>query len=277
MGKQNIRLATWNMGFWTNRNKHDNAWHWLLDDLKIDIALCQECVPPDWVKTGHTVIWERAYPTGKQTWGTALVTNLPAKPSQISEVDSWLASIPKQVPGKEGLAFAHKAEGWISVAEIELPAIGPTLVVSIHNPFEPIEASRLDGKDISRMRLKKNKDLWLLDVLFYFLRMRLGTRIIVGGDFNYSRLLDKLYGDTGNNEFFDRINDEGFVSLHRKFHTEDEQTYFKKGGLGHQLDYLFSDAPVAEYATACRVVPYSEVEGMSDHAPLVAVLDFKTS
>lgn len=69
----------------------------------------------------------------------------------------------------------------------------------------------------------------------------------------------------GNHEFFDRVINDGYVSLHRKHHPADEQTFFKKGGLGHQLDYLYADAPVAEYATACRVVPYAEVEEMSDH------------
>lgn len=35
------------------------------------------------------------------------------------------------------------------------------------------------------MKLKKADGLWLLDVLFYLLRGRLGSRLIVGGDFNY--------------------------------------------------------------------------------------------
>ena len=89
----------------------------------------------------------------------------------------------------------------------------------------------------------------------------------MGGDFNYSRLLDELYGERGNHEFFDRISDEGFISFHRLFHEADEQTFFKKGGMEHQLDYLYGDIPVASYVLSCEVVPYIQVKELSDHAP----------
>jgi endonuclease/exonuclease/phosphatase (EEP) superfamily protein YafD len=95
----------------------------------------------------------------------------------------------------------------------------------------------------------------------------LGIRFIVGGDFNASRLLDRTLGERGSNEFLDRIRDEGFVSLHRRFHEADEQTYFKKGKGLHQLDYLYADAQPASLCRACSVHAAS---GFSDHAPLLA-------
>ncbi|MDH4218025.1 MAG: hypothetical protein OEZ52_14160 [Candidatus Aminicenantes bacterium] len=96
--------------------------------------------------------------------------------------------------------------------------------------------------------------------------------MIVGGDFNYSRLLDDLYGERGNHEFFDRIRDEGFMSFHRLFHETDEQTFFKKGGMEHQLDYLYGDTPVVAHVESCEVVPYAQIEELSDHTPLFADL-----
>ena len=265
-----MRIVTWNMAFWSHRAAHERAWHWFLKTLQPDIALCQECVPPNWVWKEWTVFWDKAAPDSKQSWGTALVTQLPANSTRLLELDLWLAQLPDRIPGKNELAGIHKADGWLATVEINIPFIGPTLVVSVHNPFYPIERERLKGIDISSMKLKKNKDLWFLDVLFYFLREHLGSRLIVGGDFNYSRLLDELYGERGNREFFDRISDEGFISFHRLFHEADEQTFFKKGGMEHQLDYLYGDSPVASYVLSCEVVPYIQVKELSDHAPLIA-------
>jgi hypothetical protein len=90
------------------------------------------------------------------------------------------------------------------------------------------------------------------------------------GDFNASRLLDQTLGERGNNEFFDRIADEGFVSIHRRFHSADERTYFKAGKAPHQLDYLYGDAPLAHLTTACSVNPHADVVEFSDHAPVIA-------
>lgn len=149
MGKQKrsniVRLVSWKMAFWTHGKKHEEAWRWPLEELKPDIALCQECIPPDWARLSRTVVWERAYPTGEQRWGTALVTSLPAKPTRLPELDSWLARVPEQVEGQPGLAPIHRADGWVAIAEINIPIIGSTLVTSIHNPFTPIEATRLTG------------------------------------------------------------------------------------------------------------------------------------
>jgi exonuclease III len=146
-------------------------------------------------------------------------------------------------------------------------------LISLHNPFFPVARQLLVGRDIGAMRLKQNKDLWLLDVVFYFLRSYLqqGRSLLVGGDFNYSRLLDDPK-PRGNAEFFDRLADEGFVSLHRRFHGTDQPTFFNSKSREHQLDYLYADRHLADRVADCFVVPHEEVVVMSDHAPLVAEL-----
>jgi hypothetical protein len=199
------------------------------------------------------------------------VTNLPCTPARVPGLDAWFQDLPQSLPGQTSPARIHRADGWLATGRVVLPSGGETLVVSVHSPWECIEGVRLRGIDVSGMKLKKNPDLWLLDVLFYFLRPLLGQRLLVGGDFNYSRLMDEPLED-GNNEFFDRIRDQGFVSIHRRFHPSDEQTYFNKSKGPHQLDYLYADAPVADLATACVVHPHAEVAGFSDHAPLIADL-----
>lgn len=134
-------------------------------------------------------------------------------------------------------------------------------------PFIPETA----GRDLTGIKLTLNPDVWLLDVVFHFLKHRLDRPLLVGGDFNYSRLLDKPT-PRGNAEFFDRLGTEGFVSLHRRFHDADEQTFFHPAGQAHQLDYLYADGSLAKRVTDCRMVPRPKVARYSDHVPIVAEL-----
>jgi endonuclease/exonuclease/phosphatase (EEP) superfamily protein YafD len=122
------------------------------------------------------------------------------------------------------------------------------------------------GSRIHQQDVAATPDLWFLDVIFHHLRPLLGSQLIIGGDFNASRKLDETLGERGNNEFFDRINDEGFVSLHRLFHSADQRTFFARGRAEHQLDYLYADAPVVRFARSCTVQPESE---FSDHSAIV--------
>lgn len=266
-----MRVVTWNMAYWSHRQRHDAAWRWVLAELRPDVLLCQEAVVPEWVAAEYAVVWSRAYEGGRHPWGTGIVTRLRCTPCRVPRLDGWFTALPSSVPEKSEMAGIHRADGWLATARIEVPDLDlEMLVASVHSPSYPIEKARLTGIDVTEMKLKKNPDLWFLDVLFFFLKAQIGARFVVGGDFNYSRLLDvTLGGERGNNEFFDRVATEGFVSLHRLFHDADERTFFHPQRAHHQLDYLYADAPVAAHATGCFVGPVTEY---SDHAPLVADL-----
>lgn len=262
-----MKIATWNMAYWSHTKHHEAAWHWMMHELKPDVLLVQEAVIPEWVRAGFGVHFVQALDDIRQPWGTGIVTTHPFVPARVPALDQWFASIPSSATGKSERAAIHQADNWFVAAHVDFPNLGTVLVGSIHSPAFPIEKSRLHGIDISAMKLKKNPDLWFLDVVFHHLRPLLGQRLIVGGDFNASRLLDTTLGERGNNEFFDRIGDEGFISLHRLFHGADERTYFKTGKAPHQLDYVYADTPLAAVCRACAVLPCGEY---SDHAPLIA-------
>lgn len=266
-----MRVVTWNMAYWSHRRHHEAAWRWLLEELRPDLLLCQEAVVPEWVAAEHAVVWSRAYDGGRQPWGTGIVTRLRCTPCRIPGLDDWFDALPLSIPGQSEKAGIHRADGWLASARVDVGELDlEMLVASVHSPAYPIEKGRLTGIDVTDMKLKQNPDLWLLDVVFFFLKAQLGTRFMVGGDFNYSRLLDTTLGEErGNNEFFDRVATEGFVSLHRLFHDADERTFFHPKRAHHQLDYLYADAPMAKYASGCFVHPVTEY---SDHAPLVADL-----
>ncbi len=77
-----MRIVSWNMGCFGSGATKDEAWRWLLDELKPDIALLQECVVPDWVREPYQALFSPAL----QRWGTAVVTReLPIKPYRPTE------------------------------------------------------------------------------------------------------------------------------------------------------------------------------------------------
>jgi hypothetical protein len=96
----------------------------------------------------------------------------------------------RNIPGTDKQGWIYQLKGWCECAQIGFVPDQTTFVVSVHSPAYNFERKRLKNVDISGIKLKLNPDLWLLDVIFYFLKNYLDRRILVGGDFNYSRLLD---------------------------------------------------------------------------------------
>lgn len=265
------------MGYWLHRRRHRDAWEYLLDRLRPDIALLQECIPPDDL-AGYQIIWHRAYPNGNQPWGTALLVSegLDVASARLDDVNRWIAGIPTDGEQRARPRIVG-VDGWIASASVTMPDGTSALVVSLHNLSDPLERWRTRDVDLTGIKLERSRDVWLVDVLFHFLRPRLtaGERMLIGGDFNYSRALDlPPRGDRGNNEFFDRLDAEGFVSLHRIFRSHDEQTFFDHRRGPHQLDYLYADPWTSNRCRACTVVSYDDVRGLSDHAPVHARLSF---
>src|SRR4051812_2089824 len=41
-----MKLVTWNLGYWQFRRHHQDAWQYLRDETRPDIALLQETCPP---------------------------------------------------------------------------------------------------------------------------------------------------------------------------------------------------------------------------------------
>src|SRR4051794_23866211 len=90
---EDVRVATWNLGANSVRRElHEEAWHYLLDEsgLNADVALVQEAVPPEWVRSQWHIHWARAWPT--RSWGTGIVArrNFDLVPMEVSASDTRL-------------------------------------------------------------------------------------------------------------------------------------------------------------------------------------------
>jgi endonuclease/exonuclease/phosphatase family metal-dependent hydrolase len=99
-----MRVVSWNLGLNTGRSSrpHSEAWRFLLEKLKPDVALVQEAVPPE--DLDRSVAFVR--PWARRMWGSAIVT----------------------APGRIRKTFADSSGGPVVVAEMEDGAI----MASIH-------------------------------------------------------------------------------------------------------------------------------------------------
>jgi hypothetical protein len=55
-----------------------------------------------------------------------------------------------------------------------------------------------------------------------------------------------VYGPPGNAEWFDYVVEARWVDCRKRFHDEEQQTFFRKGATPDQLDHLSVDPDSAE-------------------------------
>lgn len=62
-----MKILTWNLGYWQHSSLHDEAWNYLCNDIKPDIAFLQEVKPPSCIPH-HALLFEKV----TRGWGTAI-------------------------------------------------------------------------------------------------------------------------------------------------------------------------------------------------------------
>jgi endonuclease/exonuclease/phosphatase family metal-dependent hydrolase len=220
--------VVWNTG---NRRV---AWDYLVDKLTPDLALLQEFTPrPEDSQRGQIV--HTAVPDVK--WGSAIYV----KQGAARELD---------------LPADHL--GWLMAAEVELPAFGSLVAVSVHASIRPTVRPNIDRA-------------------FEALAPLLADRpFVVGGDLNLSRLYDEVNRTTHHTEFLDALPSRGFVDCLQMFHPGEQQTFCRPSSKhGYQDDYVFISQDLAPSVAGCDVAASCDVvvtEGLSDHCPLRLIL-----
>jgi len=140
-----IKLVTWNMGYWQYRSKHPEAWKYLRDSIRPDIALLQETRPPA-LDGDERVILNEIH----QGWGTAVyVRSLQAASS--ADFDRY--------PTRVVAAGVHLSSNkTMFVVSIHAPIIGNRVFPHLSNIFDDIESELADescivGGDLNSARL----------------------------------------------------------------------------------------------------------------------------
>lgn len=207
------------------RRNHQAAWRYLLDDLAPDVALLQETAQPTEAFQSGQVLHARAY--AEHSWGSAVYV--------------------KGGSARE-LPFPSEHRGWLMAAEVELPGAVSLVAVSVH--------ARLLNRYV-----RPN-----LDRAFEALEpMLAGRSFVVGGDLNLSRNYDEAYGTSHHTEFLDGLPTRGFVDCMRKFHREEQRTFWGRTTRNYQNDHIFVSHDLGSRIAGCDV---ADRAGLSDHSPL---------
>ena len=138
-----MRVVTWNMGYWLHRGQHDDAWQYLRDELKPDIALLQEVRPPP-MNPGEEVVFEGI----AGGWGTAI----------YSTVGPLASGVYPRYPGRIAGAHVDLDGSSVALASVHAPIIENRVFPHLANIFDDIEAELggdtfVVGGDLNSARL----------------------------------------------------------------------------------------------------------------------------
>ena len=107
-GVAKMRVITWNLGYWQHRSRHDEAWVYLRNKIRPDLALLQEVSPPK-LQEDECMLFK----TVNRGWGTAIyIRNMPLKELRI-----------ERYPGR------------VAAAELKVSSSRRVAVVSVHAPI----------------------------------------------------------------------------------------------------------------------------------------------
>lgn len=139
-----MKVVTWNLGYWQHAWKHTEAWDYLCNTIKPDIALLQEVKPPSGLNCKN-IIFEEVY----KGWGTAIYS--PSFPLLKDHISIH--------PGRVALA-SIPLNGITSlfIVSIHAPIIKNRVFPHLDNIFSEIESriqlcSALIGGDLNSARL----------------------------------------------------------------------------------------------------------------------------
>jgi len=231
-----LKVTTWNMGGFAFRKKQLEAWAYLENMLKPDIALLQEVA-----RSRFDSLWARgrAFAYQGATFGTMVFC---------------ADDLARKVRPNETMSNCS-SEMYISAVDL-LGFAEPLAIMGVHvNPDKMFKA-----------HLRK-----LVEILGQALRRK---PVIVGGDFNACRHYDVVHKKNICGWFFEAMKEIGFFDCHYGLHGEEKRTYWsKKTTEPYQDDHFFAPADWKGRIISCDVLPYDPTKRLSDHGPVELVID----
>lgn len=248
-----VRIATWNMAYWSHKEYLEEAWGHFLNELDVDIFFFQEARPPKTISR-QNLIWHNAGKSaGRKDWGTGIYS----KKYKLSEE-------PKEsIPESSRQLFKELCV----VANTKIEGVKLTLI-SVYGRFDKIGNGPIHSIPNLHRVLSDLTSILNGDVN--------GKRnIVLGGDLNASLQFDDKWGGTSNKIFFDRVN--GF-ELNDCFklqgHKDFIQTLRQRGSeYKWQNDYIFVSKSLSRKFVDCEVVDTPEVRKYSDHNIVISTLN----
>ena len=234
-----MRIITWNMGCGPRasqyRKHHDDAWTYLLDDLRPDVALVQEALLAriDVAREGHAITLCDLAPEVRA--GTAVLV----RSFETNPVESIVVG----------------PETYTAACEVQT-ATGPLRVASVH--VYPGDKQYADLRRLSELLGPISAE----------------RPILVGGDFNAARRFDEVHGGKKYRASFEAMDAAGLHEVHWRLHGREVQSFWgRQTKEAYQDDHFFISKSWASRVRSCEVIDNDLVRRVSDHGPVVMELD----
>ena len=275
-----MRVATYNIHGArvpgkASATQQDRAWH-LLATHGVDLAFVQEAEwkrIPSWAREHWTILTGGDVPDlpGTAGWGSVLAAR--------KELDLTV-----NAECHKASKFLEPLSDYVLVGSVTV--LGELFnVVSVHAPArrltDHLKVMKREGAisdEEAQSIAQPGEAAWAIDLAFHAIaELTDGTRFIIAGDWNNSRLCDlhPTYRKRGrlpaSTLFFTRAMDRGWHDCHG--HKNDERSFLVEGTLPLQLDHMFCDRKTGERLIDCSVLSIDVLSEISDHAPLIADFD----
>jgi endonuclease/exonuclease/phosphatase family metal-dependent hydrolase len=237
-----VKVAAWNMAYWSHRKVGADAWRFLENDIAPDFALLQEAVPLE-TRRPACCVWREI--GGRRMWGSAVVS----RKLRLTEIPLGNNAHP----------------GALTVAEVVLPRRFSLVLISMYGQLDEY------GYAITTLHRMLSD---LTHLLHGKLRKGGIPRVILGGDLNASMQLDAKQGDNSHSLFFQRLEDFGLVDCQGSFTATRPRTLrHGRSKFPWVNDYIFASESLEESVVKAEVIETSKVVACSDHNPVVVTFD----
>lgn len=239
-----IKIATWNMAYWSHRALHKEAWEYFLDNLDCDILLFQESVPDYDKLQPDKLVWNEI--GGTRLWGSGIYSSK----YKIKEV-----------------LIDTKFIGSVTAAEVEITENFKLIVISVYGLMESILGVTYAIPNLHRI---------FSDLTGLIEGGNTKHRLVIGGDLNASLQIDEQQIGNSHKVFFDRLREFQLVNCFDNYYKDFVQTHrHSRSKKPWQNDYFFISKRLEKSLVNCEVVSNETVHRLSDHNPVIIELNFE--
>jgi len=237
-----MKIATWNMAYWSHKQYETEAWEYYINQLGCDVLLFQESFPNIEILDRQKLIW-----------------------NAIGDSRPWGSGVYSPTYNIREYSFKNDFFGAVTAAEVETREDFKLIIISLYGLMERISNVVYAIPNLHRIFSDLTGILESRDTRH---------RVVIGGDLNASEQIDAQQTGNSHKVFFDRLREFGLVNCFDNHFDDHVQTHrHSRSDKPWQNDYFFISKKLEKYLSECVVVDDDEVRKYSDHNPVLIELN----